>query len=147
MAKIIITSDKIQKLEDHFEKINYVEVLASDEIKKAQLNSAEKKAVIKRSNGQEQEVTEKMLWDEVWHLGADCEAGAYLRGKYPKVYELADAQAKAAQELRDYCVAELGIDSQRIKINDVLALTDAMIDYKLSTRSIWHVIAKKLRII
>lgn len=146
MAKITITKGKISKLNDHFDKLEYYEALASDEIKKAQLNSAEKKAVIKRSNGQEQEVTEKMLWDEVWHLGAESEAGAYLRGQYPKVYEIAETQQTEANKLREFCVAELGIDSQRIKIKDVLDLTDAMIDYKLSSWSVWALIAKKLRL-
>jgi hypothetical protein len=72
-----------------------------------------------------------MLWDEVWNLGPKCEAGNFLRAKYAYAFDVSDMHATKAAELRKFAIAELGVDSQRVKLRDIVKLVEAMVDYKL----------------
>ena len=128
-----ISAEIIKQLHQHYDELDTLQEQASDAIKAAQEHK-ETRVTIKRRNGEEQEVTEKMLWDEVWELTADSEAGAFLRTKYPDAFEKSDAVHTKVAELRAFTLGELGIDAQAIKLSDIVRITSALIDYKLNER-------------
>lgn len=129
-----ITREKIETVYHLYDELAVQKELASEAIKEAQRHGSNA-VLIKRKDGTEQEVTEKMLWDEVWTLGSDCDAGRFLKGKYPKAFELSDVATAKAKELSTYTLAELGVDSQAIRLSDVIRITEALIEFKLDERS------------
>jgi hypothetical protein len=127
---IQITKEKIKGLYDIYDDLDRLEADASDAIKKAQLNGS-KEVLVNRKDKGKQKVTEKMLWDEVYHLGPESEAGDFLKKKYPEAFKKSDMHNVRANELRDYALAQIGIDSQAIKLRDIIQLVDAIVDLKV----------------
>ena len=65
-----ITFDKLAEAREKNEELLKLEGEASEAIILARMNSEDEVSVT-RKNGETQIVTQKMLWDEVWALGAD----------------------------------------------------------------------------
>lgn len=125
-----ITHERISKLFALYDELDALKEQASDAIKAAQ-DFQGNRVLINRTGGGQQEVTEKMLWDEVWNLSADSDAGRFLRKKYPEAFERSDEANKKAVELREFTLGELGIDAQQIKLSDIIKLTQALIRFEL----------------
>lgn len=103
----------------------------SDAIKAAKLNG-KNKITVTRKDGSQHEVSEKLLWDEVWQLGPTSEAAQALATRYPEIFtKNADSQEKAA-EMNRLVAIELGINGQGVTVSDIIRIVDAMIDYKLN---------------
>lgn len=128
-----ITPETIQQLYQHYDELDALREAASDAIKAAK-EQQDKRVTITRRDGTKQEVTEKMLWEEVWNLSADSEAGAHLRQAYPDAFEKSEAAERKVAELRAFTLAELGIDAQQLKLSDIVRIVDALVDYKLNER-------------
>lgn len=126
-----ITQDQIEQLYRFYHELDKAKAEASEAIKLAQHNE-HNRVTITRENGEQQEVTEKMLWDEVWNLSADSEAGRLLRTKYPYAFEQSDEANKIAANLRAFTLAELSIDAQALRLSDIIKLTQALIRLELS---------------
>ena len=130
-----ITREKIETVYRLVDELTVQKEVASEAIKEAQRHWGNP-VLIKRKDGTEQEVTEKMLWDEVWSLGSDCDAGHFLKSKYPLPFQHSDVANAKARELSTYTLAELGIDAQAVRVSDILRLTEAMVEYKLNEREL-----------
>lgn len=125
-----INQEKIERLYKIQEEYDTLEIAASDAIKEARLNEGNEVTITR--GGKDIQIAEKLLWDEVWNLGGNCEAGQFLRSKYPEAFAKSDDCNQKAQELKDFSLAELGIDSQKIKLSTVLKLIEAVVAMKLS---------------
>ncbi|MEQ9135744.1 MAG: hypothetical protein RLO51_11085 [Thalassobaculum sp.] len=128
-----ITSDVIAQLYRLYLEFDVLNHGASDAINAAKEHQ-DKRVTITRKDGTQQEVTERMLWDEVWTLGPKSDAGEHLRATYPEAFEKSDAVKAKTAELRAFSLGNLGIDSQAIRLSDIVKLVDAMLDYKLNER-------------
>lgn len=80
-------------------------------------------------------LSEKALWDEVWHLGADCDAGTILSARYPDAFRLSREAEEKKAEMKAFSVTQWGIDPVAMTLSDIMRLMSAMIDYKLSQRA------------
>lgn len=76
-------------------------------------------------------VKKKYLWQEVYELGHECEAGKLLKETHPEVFKLTDEQKKVAEEYRQYIIDNFGIDYQAMRFGDYLKLMDLLIAYRL----------------
>lgn len=130
-----ITREKIETVYRLYDELAVQKEVASEAIKEAQRHWGNP-VLIKRKDGTEQELAEKLLWDEVWTLGSDCDAGRFLKGKYPKAFELSDVANAKARELSTYTIAELGVDAQAVKLSDIIRITEALVEYKLNERDL-----------
>jgi hypothetical protein len=76
--------------------------------------------------GKEIELTEKVLWDEVFYLGVNCEAGKLLQKEHPEVFEAYKKQDETANTLKKFCVTELGVDYTKLTLSDYLKITEGL---------------------
>jgi len=111
----------IQKLEDFYTKIDELKAQQSELIKLAQVGQKEKKHTL-RGN----EVTEEMMWYEVFNLGAECESGKMLRETYPDVFTCVDELNATSLELKKYLKETLKVDSDRMTVLDIIRIVKAV---------------------
>lgn len=127
---MIITNQKIEQLRKLYLEIDVLTDAVSEAIKKAKLTQGNK-MLIKRKDGKEVEITEKTAWEEIRLLGAETECYAVMKSKYPKVFELADAQRRKGKELNDFTMTAFGLLSDQVRLGDIFKVVEAMVDYKL----------------
>lgn len=92
--------------------------------------SEQNKIKVKRKDGQELEVTEGDLWKEIKYLGRETEGYEVLKQKYPKAFDLGEAQQAKAKEIEEYGIRELGINPFKLRIIDFINLVEMIIDYR-----------------
>ena len=85
-------------------------------------------------DGKEIEVTEKILWDEVFYLGENSEAGNILKKEHPQVFDLYKKQNEKADELRKFCITELGVDYTRMTIAEHIKIIEGMFKMLLNEK-------------
>ena len=110
-----------QKLEDFYTKIDELKLQQTELIKLAQVGQQEKKHTLRNN-----EVTEEMMWYEVYNLGADCEAGKILRKEYPDVFTVVDELNSLSLELKKYLKEEIGVDSDRMTVLDIVKIVKSV---------------------
>lgn len=122
----MITRFKIAKLKELTEAVGVKLDIASEVLRTVQDRNKETTHKIMRS-GAERTIPESALWDEVYQLGpAAVDAHRILGAKYPEVFEAYKAQADAADELRAFCIKELGMDYTKMSISNYIELTEGM---------------------
>lgn len=127
MAKRI-TKDKIAKLRKIEREANDLKARASDLLAQAKLNK-DVEHKVKRGDS-EVMIPEASLWDEVWRLGKDCQAGKILQEEYPEVFDVYNKQGEKAQEIDDYFAKEFGFNFSQITPSRLIDMVEAIIDYK-----------------
>lgn len=85
-------------------------------------------------NGKEIELTEKVLWDEVFYLGVACEAAQILKPIHPEVFEAFAKQDEKAKEIKKFSVTELGLDYEALTLSDYLRMTEGLFKLLLSEK-------------
>lgn len=88
--------------------------------------------------GKEIQLKEKTLWDEVFYLGTGSQAGKILAKEHPEVFEAYKAQDVAADELKKFCILELGVDYTHMTLSDYLHLTETMFAFMLKEYKVPH---------
>lgn len=127
-----ISPEDLSTFHSLFAELKHLQEQATAAIDAAKTN-ADAEITIAR-DGQPVILKEKDLWDEVWHLGADCDAANVLSVKYPDAFGVSrDAEAKKA-EMKAFSVSKWGIDPLAMTLSDIMRLMSAMIDYKLANR-------------
>ena len=124
-------------LEELFEKAKVMDEkreYASELIKTAQDQGGGNPITLKR-DGKDIEVTESILWQEVFMLGVDCDAGIALKEKYPAVFEANEEAEKCAQDLNNYVKMHMLFDFRAMTITDYIKLTLSLIEYANNSRS------------
>ena len=127
MAKRI-TKNKIAKLRKLENEANDLKAKASDLLAQAKLHKDVEHKVKRGEN--EVMLSESVLWDEVWRLGKDCQAGKILEAEYPEVFNAYEEQNKKAQEIDDYFAKEFGFNFSQITPSRLIDMVEAIIDYK-----------------
>lgn len=106
-----------------------LDVLMADATRKIANAKANNKNIIKwTKNGKEIECEELHLWVETLEQGANCDAYKALANKYPEAFEAVRVQNEKAFELNVYAKSALGINSNGIRICDIVALCEAVFD-------------------
>jgi hypothetical protein len=122
----------IAHLRTLFAERKQLEEQASAAIELAKIHKEEEITIAR--DGQAVVVTENDLWTEVWHLGPDSDGGKILLEKYPEPFKLAaQAEAKKA-EIKSFAITKWGIDPLAMTLSDIMRITEALIDYKLSLK-------------
>ncbi len=127
----MLTREKLQKLNELTGAVDSLKELSSELLRTAQDRFNHRLQKIERE-GKEIEVKEKVLWDEVWHLGDNCPAGRVLAGLHPEVFEKFVELDKASEELKKFCIVELGVDYTQMTLKNYLDLTKDMFELLLS---------------
>jgi hypothetical protein len=81
--------------------------------------------------GKEIELTEKTLWDEVFYLGEDSQAGEILKKLHPQVFENYRLMNIAAENYKKFSIVEMGVDASRMNMSDQMKMVEAMVEFKL----------------
>lgn len=123
-----ITQEGLEKFYELARELDQATELASEVLRTVQDQYRECKATITRG-GKEITVTEKDLWDEIYHLGEEArEAREYLEKKYPDVFSTAKKQNELAQSFNVFCMAQLGFNPFQPKAWDIVKLIDNLVD-------------------
>jgi len=120
-----MTRESITKLQELSSEHSRVSEVASEQLKTAQDRGYENKHKVVR-NGKEVELTERVLWDEVFYLGAECEAGKLLQGIYPEVFKSFKIQNKLADDLNSFTYKEFGVSANKMRVADFIRLAEEM---------------------
>lgn len=123
-----ITRKQISELEELTKKFKDQKETASELLRVAQDRFGHIKHKITRQ-GKEVELTEKILWEEVFYLNIDSEAGKILREKHPEVFEAYKIQDTMAIELQKFVLVNLGIDQTQMTISDYMKLSESLFEY------------------
>lgn len=122
----MITRFKIAKLIELTENVAKKLDIASEVLRTVQDRNKEATHKITR-DGAERTIPESALWEEIYQLGpAAVDAHRILGAKHPEVFEAYKAQADAADELKAFCIKELGMDYTKMTISNYIALTEGM---------------------
>ena len=119
-----ITKGKIAKMVKLDKELEEIKKEASDSLAKAKKNK-DNELEIERGK-----VKEGDLWEEVYRLGQDCEAGKELKKLYPEVFELYTKQDKKVKEVDDYFLNEFGFTFNQITPARLIKLVSAIMDWK-----------------
>lgn len=120
-----MTRETLSKLHDLTAVVNTKKEVSQEQVKTAQDRYKEREVEIERS-GKMVKVTEKTLWDELFHLGFGSQAGLKLKELHPEVFSALKEQDQAADELRTFCLTELGVDYTALTLSDYLHLTEEL---------------------
>lgn len=122
--------DELHRLSDG---VNKEADIASELLRTAQDRGNHIKHKLTRE-GKEVEIAEKNLWDEVWYLGPKCQAGEILEKKYPEVFKAYRKQNSAADELKKFCVVNLGVNFEKLTLSDYLRLSEELFKLLIDER-------------
>lgn len=144
MAKpdLVVTEEMLDKLFSLNADLQKVNDTASEALRTVQDQYGHVKHTLKR-DGKEITVTEKVLWQEVYHLGEKSQAGYILKKKYPDVFATWEKQDKAAGEFQTFVAQSFGMDYKRMRFSDYVILMKAMYEYQ-SNQKIIEASAEKI---
>lgn len=112
-------------LHDEFKRL---QAQASDEISVARQNSANELTISR--NGELVVVPEGALWDEVFYIGRNSDAGKILAEKYPKAFELSAKAEQKSAELKAFAMSKWGIDPLAMSLSDIIRIIEGLIASK-----------------
>jgi len=125
--------EDVEKVHEINAELSGLKEKASDLLKAAKDRSGKRKATLLR-HGKQVMVEENLLWQEVFHLGADCEAGKKLKESHPEVFKAYEEVEGKAAELKAHVRGKLGVDFTAMTISDYLKLTEGMVGLMLGER-------------
>jgi len=133
VKKMEITQEKLNILYKLDAEIKEITDIASENLRVAKDRASLNVHKLMR-DGKEIEVTEKILWDEVFYLGENSEAGNILKKEHPQVFDLYKKQNEKADELRKFCITELGVDYTRMTIAEHIKIIEGMFKMLLNEK-------------
>ena len=132
---IKITQEKIDKLYKFYEEIDEIGKLANEAVDLAKKNK-DKTIEVRRKNGKKSKVAEGLLWEEIWEIGTLSEGYAILQNKYPEAFKRSEEFTEKSNEMKKFAIVELGIDTTKIKLTDIIRLVEAVIDFKYGNKAL-----------
>lgn len=108
--------------------------ISSEVLRTAQDRYKHREVTLER-DGKEITVTEKVLWDEVFHLGTTCQAAQILKEKHPEVFQNFADQDKAAGELKKFCIQAFDIDYTKMSLSHYMKMTEGMFQVMFDERT------------
>lgn len=132
-----ITEEKIKGLYEIYDKLNKQKELASELLRTAKDRYSHRKVKVKKEDGTDTTVTEKILWEEVFYLGmGNNRATIELEKRHPQVFKAYREQEELAKSCNNYVLASFGMESERVTMADIFQITEAMVRYMLSGRDL-----------
>jgi len=135
MNTIQMTRENLNKLHELTKAVNDAKETASELLRTAQDRFKQRTHKLMRE-GKEIELTEKVLWDEVFYMGPTCQAGQILQTVHPEIFEGYKKQDEAANELKKFTIVELGVDYTALTLSDYLAVTESLFELMLAERGL-----------
>jgi hypothetical protein len=126
-----ITKENLQGLYELYQKLEEAKDRASDLLKTAKDRYGHREVQLERE-GKKITVKEDILWQEVFYLGNDSQAGRELSKKHPEVFEAFEKQNAAAKDCDKYVMMNFGMRSEQVTIGNIFALTEAMCRFILA---------------
>lgn len=123
-----ITKKQIKELKKIYNEKKKTEQILSEQIRVAQDRYSDKKVKFKRE-GKRIEVTEKILWTEVYNAGTDCQAGKILSEKYPEIFTLYEKDKKLASDLNKFTVENWSFFFNQMSLVMLIDLVKALIKF------------------
>jgi len=123
-----ITGEDIRHFHKLSEDFKATQALASRAIADAKLNQNNELTIAR--DGKPVSIREKDLWDEVWTLGATCEAAGILKEKYPDVFIHSVAADDKRQEIKVFAIERWQVDPLAISLSDIIRIIEGVVDYK-----------------
>jgi hypothetical protein len=125
--------NKVRELSDEIEKKSQ---LASELMRVAKDRFGETSISIERkikgTDNKFVQAKQNDLWQEVFQLGKESQAGKVLREKHPQVFEAYDEVEKITKEFNILATMELGIQGyQRISLKDIVNLAEGIAEWKI----------------
>jgi hypothetical protein len=120
-----MTRETITELHRLSDEVAAKKELSQELIKTAQDRFKDNEVELER-NGKLITVAEKVLWDEVYHLGLTSQAGLKLKELHPEVFEALNEQNKAADTLKLFCIEQLGVDYTQMTLSDYVHVTEQL---------------------
>ncbi len=102
---------QIKQVLEKFTQLEELNQKASDAILKAKEGSIKNIVKVTRA-GKEVEVTEKDLWDEVYHQ-AQTDAREILKEKYPEAFNLSEEAQTLAEDIQKQLATEFDLPTNR----------------------------------
>lgn len=133
-----VTLEKIEKLHELTRATDAAKNVASELLRVAQDRHNNDKHKLERE-GKEIELTEKVLWQEVFYIGRDSQAGQVLRKKHQDVFDAYTDQNVKAEELNKFVMQSFGLDYKHMAISDYFNMIEAIVDFKLKEYGIIEV--------
>lgn len=127
---MIITSNKIKELKSLFRELNLNKEIISDGVKTVQDRFGDNLVKLNR-DGNEVELSEKILWKEVYLMGVDSQAGQILKNKYPQIFENYIKDGLLVRKLNDFTLENLGFGFMEMSLIDLIDLMSAIYKYQL----------------
>lgn len=123
-----ITTEKIEKLFEIYDKLTSLKEEQSKELSNAMINNNRKI----KYNGHD--IEERALWDEIKYTGKNGPAGKVLNEKYPKAFQKAEEYDRIVKEYIEYCLLEFEVNPLEITLANIIKLILGLIDYKLEKK-------------
>ncbi|MCX6785935.1 MAG: hypothetical protein NTZ18_03745 [Candidatus Komeilibacteria bacterium] len=125
-----ISEEKITDIVRMTKELEDLEYLASEGLRTVQDQHGQDEVELERE-GRPIKLKEKILWDEVFVLGEDSDAGKTLKRKYKDVFDAFRKQGEKANELQAYIMRNFGIDYKKMKFSDYIKLIRGLIQFEL----------------
>lgn len=129
----MFTRENLARLHELTDKVNAAKDEASELLRTAQDRFGHVKHKLTRQ-GKEVEIKEKTLWDEVFYLGVQSDAGKVLERAHPEVFEAYKRQNETADELKKFCIVEFGLDYTQMTLSGYMKMTESLLTLMLDER-------------
>lgn len=130
-----ITDKKLEKLYSLTEKVEKSNEEVNVPLLFAKETNKDKVHKITRA-GNEIDINEATLWQELYYTGIESEAGEILKGLYPDIFSKLDENHKLGNDLQSFIVNSFGIDPKGIKFSDHVRLIDAMVSFRIKENTL-----------
>lgn len=128
---MVITKSQVETVRRLSTELTQLQEESSDLLKKARFGSENRKVMVKRKDVEkEEEITESLIWEEIFVIGDLSEGHAVLKAKYPEAFKKAEEHNLKAQELNKYTLLNFGIKAGAVSIGDIFTIVDAIVDGK-----------------
>jgi len=129
----MFTRDTLKKLHSLTDSVNEAKEIASEQLRTAQDRYGDRTQKLNRE-GKDIELKESVLWEEVFLMGLGCQAGKILQRLHPDVFKSYAEQDKAADELKKFCILELGVDHTKMTLSGYLKITEKLFEIMINEK-------------
>ena len=121
----MLDRNTLQQVHQLSDEVAQTKEIFQEAIKTAQDRYKDREVTIERA-GKDVTITEKILWDELFHLGFESQAGLKLKELHPQVFDAMYAQNKKADQLKMFVIETLGVDYTQMSLSDYLHVTEQL---------------------
>lgn len=135
-----ITIEKIAKLDELSNELEELRFALSEQIKTAQDRYGNN--LLKTSRGN---IAEKVLWEEVYQAGVNCEGAKSLKEVYPEIFDLQAKVDILVSTINNYTAKEFGFLFSEMSANKLVMLVNSLVEYNLKKRNLIYKLYAYLR--